>query len=97
MEWVVQHKTEYMPVVGVHHYNWLKLTEAQIRPVINHWIQSYSLNKNVPPGLVTHEGVMIDGNHRLEAVRYFGQGMWCCVVIHKDGNWLATAKSVWVV
>jgi hypothetical protein len=96
IEWIAQHRSESGPLIGQHHPEWLKLEEQVRRPVIEHWLKSYEREKQVPPGLVTSDGLMIDGNHRLAAMRQLGQGMWCCVVAVYLGCWRATGRAVWV-
>lgn len=97
-EWIAQHKLQrdlsgY--VIGRHHPKWLQLDEAVRQPVVDHWVSEYQREKQMPPGLVAGDGLMVDGNHRLAAVRQFGQGMWCCLVEWRNG-WQATGGAVWV-
>ena len=91
MTWYAAHRQlqSASTIVGRHHPDWLKLPVEATEPIVQFWLEWHRQHGSMPPGLVTVEGLLVDGNHRFEACRRLGVSLWCCLV-RSDGGWVAT-------
>lgn len=82
---------------GVFHPQWIKQFEPQNQAKIDQWKSWYKDNRHIgfPPGIITEDGTMIDGNHRLQAARDEKLGLWCNLVEY-DNGWKYIAGMVYV-
>lgn len=82
---------------GKFHPDWLKQFDIQNQAKIDKWKSWLKNHTNIglPPGIVTEDGTMIDGNHRLQAARDIGIGLWCNLVEY-DNGWKYIAGMAYV-
>ena len=78
---------EIRTVIGIHHPQWLKQFEKQNQDKIDKWVEWGKKNPElgIPPGIITVDNILIDGNHRLEAIRILDTPWWCNLVEWDNG------------
>lgn len=60
------------------------------------WVEFYRRHGQFPPILMTEDGDIVNGNHRVAAARLLGVRLWASIVVHLDGGWMATGCAVMV-
>lgn len=83
----------------IHHHGWTdlyRLSPEKVQKVIDYWKNWWNEYGNMPPGLITESGILIDGNHRYKALCELNidYDWWCTEVEYRNLCWLATAKPV---
>ena len=65
-------------------------TSPEFMQRVDKWRRWVRDNGRLPPGLVTADGMLVDGHHRIRVARMRRERLPCCVVESTPDGWRAT-------
>lgn len=63
-------------------------------PIYEARLRQWRLVSDLPPILVTANGWLVNGHHRLIVARERNEQIWALIVEYKAGHWVATGNVV---
>lgn len=62
------------------HWSFAGADQDRVAARVADWLVWYATHGQFPPGLVTPDGMLVDGHHRIRAARMLGVELPCCLV-----------------